>query len=204
MTNHVCKQCNNTFQDKRSQAKFCCLNCYYKSMKGIEKIHNRKRVIKECVVCKKSFEVRMCHSHVKTCSIKCGGITRRGKYPKTLKNRIEKKCVNCLKTFETIQSNNNIFCTRKCYTEFKSLNVKYPQNQRLQKIEWIKIRREVIKRDKVCTKCFKDGKEVHHIIPYSISGDDSLENLTLLCKSCHLKTHLEMWENEKKLSINNN
>lgn len=204
MNNHICKQCNNTFKDKRLYAKFCCLNCYHKSMKGIEKIHNRKRVTKECLVCKKSFEVRVCHSHVKTCSKKCGGIIRRGTYTKTFKHKVEKKCANCLKLFKTLPSNKNIFCSRKCFLNLKSLNVKYPQKQRLQRFSWIKIRREVIKRDKVCTKCFKEGNEVHHIVPYSISGDDSLENLTLLCKSCHLKTHIEMWENDKKLLINKN
>lgn len=201
MNNHTCKQCNNIFKDKRLCAKFCSRKCYYKSMEGIKKIHNRKRIIKECLVCKQKFEIRLCHSRVKTCSIKCGGLIRRGKYLPS-KERVEKKCINCSKLFKRLPSNKNIFCSRECYTNLKTTNVKHPQRQRLQRFAWIKIRREVIKRDKVCTKCFNEGNEVHHIIPYSISGDDSLENLTLLCKSCHLKTHIEMWENEKKLSYN--
>lgn len=201
MSKHICKICNKDFKTKRLKATFCSNDCYHKSMKNVVRIDLRKRIMKKCLVCEKEFETRFCHSRVKTCSKKCGGIIRRGSFPERLKEKIEKKCSNCSKLFKTLPSNKNIFCSRKCFLNLKSLNVKYPQKQRLQGSAWIKKRKIVIERDKVCTVCKNNGDQIHHIIPYSISGDDSLENLTLLCRSCHLKIHLEMWNDDKKLSI---
>ena len=56
-------------------------------------------------------------------------------------------------------------------------------------ILWKKTRSEVLKRDHyTCQNCGnKERLEVHHITPYRISKDNSLNNLVTLCKSCHLK-----------------
>ena len=41
---------------------------------------------------------------------------------------------------------------------------------------------------KQCELCgSRRGLEVHHIIPFSLGGDDSAENLIALCQSCHAK-----------------
>lgn len=40
-----------------------------------------------------------------------------------------------------------------------------------------------------CHRCEAQEKlDVHHIIPYSVSQDNSLNNLVVLCKGCHKKT----------------
>lgn len=56
--------------------------------------------------------------------------------------------------------------------------------------EWPNIREEVLIRDKyVCQKCGIDNVpfEVHHIINYLLTKDNSLDNLVTLCKRCHRK-----------------
>ena len=56
--------------------------------------------------------------------------------------------------------------------------------------EFREIRKIVLKRDKnICQLCGNNKKtlQVHHLIPYRISEDNSLENLISLCPSCHGK-----------------
>lgn len=51
----------------------------------------------------------------------------------------------------------------------------------------VHIRREVMRRDQFRC-CFCDSADslgLDHIIPYSLGGDDSLQNLRVLCKSCN-------------------
>lgn len=57
------------------------------------------------------------------------------------------------------------------------------------RLRWDTIREAVFKRDS--SKCVDCGSvenlQVHHIVPYFISRDDSLNNLILLCARCHMK-----------------
>jgi hypothetical protein len=198
----ICKNCNKEFivPSFMVNAKYCNHDCYWQSMRNKKRPERHKRKQKDCLVCKKKFYYTASRERLKTCSIKCGGIIRRGK-PIKKKERIKKKCIGCNNDIYLLPSKENkIFCTKKCFLSFRSKHVKYPDRQRIQGYKWEKTRKLVIERDKFCTKCGKDGKEVHHIIPYSITADDSLNNLTLLCKSCHLITHMEMWRMQKNNS----
>jgi len=50
----------------------------------------------------------------------------------------------------------------------------------------IAIRRLVLQRGKCeYPDCHKDGVEIHHIVPYALSEDNSEANLLLLCKQHH-------------------
>jgi len=56
--------------------------------------------------------------------------------------------------------------------------------------DWDKIRYLVYLRDKfTCQDCEIKGirLDVHHIIPFLVSRDNSLKNLISLCRSCHMK-----------------
>ena len=58
---------------------------------------------------------------------------------------------------------------------------------------WKRIREQVRARDRVCTRCGKTPGEngraldVHHLEPFRFSGDNSLNKLTALCRSCHMR-----------------
>lgn len=59
--------------------------------------------------------------------------------------------------------------------------------------EWRQIRKQVWGRDNyTCQVCGKTNcrVETHHIIPFRISKDNSLENLITLCSSCHQRVEL--------------
>ena len=58
---------------------------------------------------------------------------------------------------------------------------------------WKEIKQRVRQRDRVCSACGKTPEEngraldVHHLKPFRFSGDNSLENLVALCRSCHMR-----------------
>jgi hypothetical protein len=58
---------------------------------------------------------------------------------------------------------------------------------------WKKIKALVRERDTVCQGCGKTPEEngraldVHHVVPYRFSRDNSLQNLVAYCRSCHMR-----------------
>lgn len=58
---------------------------------------------------------------------------------------------------------------------------------RLPSWEWEELRSQVLKRDEVCVSCGGVATEVDHIRPLAIGGTNELDNLQLLCSSCHRK-----------------
>jgi 5-methylcytosine-specific restriction endonuclease McrA len=51
---------------------------------------------------------------------------------------------------------------------------------------WRKVRQVVINRDGCCQRCgTEDNLSVDHIVPRKLGGDDSLNNLEVLCGSCN-------------------
>ena len=65
--------------------------------------------------------------------------------------------------------------------------------------EFALIRPVVFERDGGrCVVCNAQGVQVHHIRPRSVGGNNALDNLMLVCVSCHWRCH-----NEPKWSIEN-
>lgn len=56
---------------------------------------------------------------------------------------------------------------------------------------WQVLRRQAIDRDGGrCTQCGRPGRlEVHHLVPLKDGGENTQENLTTLCRSCHISAH---------------
>ena len=51
---------------------------------------------------------------------------------------------------------------------------------------WRRIRAQVIRRDQVCQRCGSDeALSVDHIVPRALGGNDSFDNLQVLCTSCN-------------------
>jgi 5-methylcytosine-specific restriction protein A len=63
---------------------------------------------------------------------------------------------------------------------------------------WRKLREIVIRRDQgICQSCGQEGKHVDHIIPRRLGGDDSMNNLQLLCEGCNLRKGGRLFESPK-------
>jgi transcription elongation factor Elf1 len=60
---------------------------------------------------------------------------------------------------------------------------------RFKDFRWRKVAQEVRLRDNfTCQGCgTSPAVDVHHIVPWRVSKDDSMTNLVLLCRSCHMK-----------------
>lgn len=65
-------------------------------------------------------------------------------------------------------------------------------NYKITRLEWMALRQLILERDLFkCRDCGKTHHEailhIHHIIPFKISQDNSLNNLITYCRSCHRK-----------------
>jgi 5-methylcytosine-specific restriction protein A len=64
--------------------------------------------------------------------------------------------------------------------------------------QWRKLREIVIRRDAgICQRCGQEGKHVDHIVPRKLGGDDSLQNLQLLCVQCNLQKGARFFDTPK-------
>ena len=186
-----CLICSKIFYYYKSAEKgiFCSYLCKYESQREYHQI--------KCLTCNNIF-VRNKSRNAKYCSKKCFGVSRRVPNSK----RAPKECINCGDKCDGRAK----YCTDcKGITNsgskshfWKGGTFDYNGSN------WGRVRREVIRRDKVCQICFTDKYlDVHHIIPRRVFGKKNYEkfnqinNLILLCKKHHRKTELILFEVEK-------
>lgn len=64
--------------------------------------------------------------------------------------------------------------------------------------QWRKLREIVIRRDAgICQRCGQEGSHVDHVVPRKLGGDDSLQNLQLLCRNCNLQKGARFFDTPK-------
>lgn len=100
-------------------------------------------------------------------------------------------CDECGECFKRKPSHvhDHTFCSQECYFEWESKG--NPRGFYLTP-EWRQKRTEILKRDgQTCQHCGTEERlEVHHITPISEGGSRlDGDNLTVLCKDCHIDTH---------------
>ena len=180
-------------------------------------IKEKKRYYKNCVICneifyKKSYSSLNQFNNKKTCGNLClnkqKAILNKGKnnpmYNKIPYNKGICKnksfCKTCNKEFNFYISNSKgIFCSKKCFGKFYSgrnnHNWSHGKTFTYGKI-WKLIRVEVLyKYNYKCVKCGETDKlDVHHVIPFSKVKEHEINNLIVLCRSCHRK---EEWKIKK-------
>ena len=115
----------------------------------------------------------------------------------------ELKCVGCGKTvFVPASHHKRKYCTKRCAdAHYNSTYRRGPNNPRWRGGRvlsygpgWKEIKERVRERDKNCRRCGKTPEEngrkldVHHLGPYRFTGDNDLENLEGLCRSCHMRS----------------
>jgi len=96
----ICLQCNEKFNAKNKNVKYCCKKCYYESMKTT-------KIIK-CLTCNKEF--KQTYAKQKYCSKECSG--------KALENKNNILiCPVCNKKFNKNKTKTKKYCSKKCYSK---------------------------------------------------------------------------------------
>lgn len=153
-----------------------------------------------CKVCNIEFKAQFSPTK-KYCSFKCRNIDYKirfkGKNSSLYQGGKTKThiCLYCGKKFIDFISDKRKYCSTSCASSAKvgtlAKNWKGGKSPKYKKYngEFTKeLKHKVIKRDKKCVECgFKKRLQVHHI---DLDGtNNSLKNLTLLCRKCHGKRH---------------
>jgi hypothetical protein len=170
----------------------------------------------ECRHCGKNFKPDMYTR--KYCSKLCSAKDRR--------NRNVVSCAYCSNTFERTKGYteryNNMFCSAECRSSWMSENSLFAINNPNEKdgrysgfgSNWIEWRSKIRERaDGNCENCGKTSEKngrklsVHHIEPRSkfinddervVEDSNNWNNLTALCRSCHMKAE------HGKIEVENN
>jgi hypothetical protein len=75
------------------------------------------------------------------------------------------------------------YCSTTCYHDAMAR----PDAAGARGSRWRAIQREALRRHPWCARCGEtDRLEVHHMIPWRVTRDNTQENLVVLCHSCHL------------------
>lgn len=133
------------------------------------------------------------------CSRKCNDQWR-----DTLHRELEIICAGCeqpvLISARAVRRGQK-FCNRSCaQSSYNSNHYRGPDNPRWRGGRvlsygpgWNEIKERVRDRDKNCRNCGKtpeaNGRklDVHHVGPFRFTGDNDLESLRALCRSCHMR-----------------
>lgn len=140
---------------------------------------------RECKFCKTIFEPTTYNNNF--CSDTCKLLNRRELSKKQRdKKRIQKdytkNCVYCNNEFTT-RNKRKCYCSMECSKNSRLLiSVSKPlvREYFLEKFNF------------TCNSCDSANNgdlEIHHIIPLYKGGKDDIDNLEVLCSSCHLKKH---------------
>lgn len=188
MQTKTCLHCGKSFAKSvvtpqnvwDNQTKFCSRACYWAAKK-----QNRQFV---CPQCRKTFDRKFWNNPI-YCSRTCASASQSKPLP---------KCEVCGKT---CKRHSRRFCSSSCKKSwYRGENVCSYVGENFRKdaypvdySAWMRIAESIRERDKVCRRCGKTPKQngraldVHHIVPYRISFDNSPSNLAALCRSCHKK-----------------
>ena len=190
-----CKNCNKIFNViiTRRNAKFCSLKCS-RSYSPDQSIRDRiSKTLKEKysngeLIAVKSDDTK------KKISDTLKGHEVSDETRKRISNTVKELWEDPLYYYLHIGENNPMFGMKgeKNPNWKGGISYNYGDN-------WNSIRKQILKRDKyICQYCRAKNEmlDVHHIIPYRISEDNSNDNLVSLCKSCHVKVE---WETNRRL-----
>lgn len=159
----------------------------------------KKHPKRQCIECGKYYLINPNYNNQqkersKTCSLVCLAKFRqklsvKSRLSKGFVYKILRNCKECNINFAIYKSAlktnaSGNFCSRKCYNLYLcNTNRENGRGSR-----WKQIRKVVISRHSGCVFCGSSKDlEVHHLVPWRITHDNSLDNLVPLCRSHHKK-----------------
>ena len=168
---------NSTTRDRSNEGRFCSKECF----------DNTRRVEINCAACGSAFKVYRAHAHRKYCSTACAGVAP--------VEWLTIPCDMCGKDVKMLPSHRrrrkSVCCSRDCTAALQAERRKaagFTMKSRLGRREWQRVRESVLDRDgRRCVLCSKAGVRlnVHHVVRWRLTQDDSEGNLVTLCAVCH-------------------
>lgn len=185
-----CGKVQSVRKDNRSERCVSCSGRRNASTPAAQTVSARQRtsISCTCIHCASVFSrtpSQIARRGGKYCSIKCANENR----------QVERVCKCCGVNFKigrarvhgTSNSSGN-YCSRKCYDKWLCRTERTTGRGS----QWRAIRLAQIKKSPYCGWCgsVKKRLQVHHIVPFRLTHDNSDANLIPLCGSCH--KHVEL------------
>lgn len=179
----VCVGCGKSFKSLRAQL----LNS--PTHKGLycSQACRKLQVTLHCHKCHAMFSVWPCMANRRKF---CSKVCARTGGGATFETVLCAYCGEVSRPFRASVSVRRKYCSSSCANKARR---KRPENVygRTSCVEWYEARWRVLDRDgHACVLCGSKWKlDVHHIVPWAETQDNSPANLTTLCKKCHTRHH---------------
>ena len=178
----VCDCCGKTESIRKDNRSTTCRTCCARKngAKGLE-VRRSRTPLANCSNCGKEFKRRnsTMQATEKYCSIDC----------RKSHKKVTRECLACGQAFQITRSvlsgrtnASGNFCSRNCYSSWLCK----PDRVTGRGSQWEKARRETLTKQPFCAFCgtFK-SLQIHHIVPFRLTQDNSRRNLIPLCRKCH-------------------
>jgi len=182
----ICEHCNKSYLGDKNR-KYCGYDC--------AKSARKKRVLLDCQVCKKEFEVQDWNKDAKFCSYQCKNESQKSEV-------LEVCCDKCKKNFQRKEHKigKRNFCSKTCANEFNKgvnhyewKNHLHEKNIKLALKQWgIKIKERDNYTCQLCGENDKNVLEAHHLKQkhYFPELQFNFNNGITLCLKCHALQHI--------------
>ena len=171
----ICTECSKIETVRKDNKSSICKSCASRNAGAKGLITIRKNIkYKSCAGCSNKIES---YKKWDYCSVECSSKNK----------RVERECKECKIKFKILKSTlktnaSGNFCSRPCYEKYLC------DTERIngRGSRWKKIRKEALSKFPFCALCGTSKKlQVHHIIPYRYTYDNSQSNLIPLCVNHH-------------------
>lgn len=179
----VCSDCGKTETVNRINKASRCRGCGNKIAHANALVTFRARKLyAKCEHCGSSIPTcksKLANGNNRFCSVACKSAYAR-------MDRTCKQCGNVFSAYKSILSgktnSSGNFCCRPCYEKWLCRTDRTTGRGS----RWLAARTESVRRNPFCALCGTTRKlDVHHIVPFRLTHDNSQDNLIPLCKRHH-------------------
>ena len=172
-----CPVCNQTRAVRKDSTSTTCKACAArKSVEAALIVIRAKTKLSNCKTCGATMPARLGYTY---CSVEC----------RMEDKKVDRVCKCCGETFRAYKSAldgktnaSGNFCGRACYEKWMCNGDRVTGRGS----QWAKIRQQVLARHPFCALCgTSEGLQVHHIVPFRMTQDNSDGNLVPLCIRHH-------------------
>lgn len=172
-----CPVCSQTRAVRKDSTSTTCKSCAAKKsvLAALAVIRSKTKLI-NCKSCGAGIPARLGHTY---CSVDC----------RMADKKVDRVCKCCGETFRAYKSAldgktnaSGNFCSRVCYEKWMCNGDRVTGRGS----QWSKIRLLALARHPFCALCgTSEGLQVHHIVPFRLTQDNSDGNLIPLCVKHH-------------------